>query len=131
LLDPDWGHPLSVRWSAVLAIAAIALAACGGDGGDETCSPSGTRLQVTARDVSFDEDCLAAPAGQPFTIELDNQDQGVQHNVSIVDGDEVLFEGEIFPGVERRTYEVEALEEGTYEFRCDVHPDMNGAFVVA
>ena len=115
----------------MLAIAAIALAACGGDGGDETCSPSGTRLQVTARDVSFDEDCLAAPAGQPFTIELDNQDQGVQHNVSIVDGDEVLFEGEIFPGVERRTYEVEALEEGTYEFRCDVHPDMNGAFVVA
>jgi plastocyanin len=122
---------LSSRWFAVLLTAAGVLAACGGDGGDATCSPSGTQLRVTARDLSFDAECLAAPAGQPFTMELDNQDQGLQHNVSIIDGDEVLFEGEIFAGVERRTYDVEALEAGTYEFRCDVHPDMNGAFVVA
>lgn len=119
------------RWFVVLAVAAGALAACGGDGGDATCSPSGTQLSVTARDLAFDAECLAAPAGQPFTIELANEDEGVQHNVSIRDGDEVLFEGEIFGGIERMTYDVDALEAGSYEFRCDVHPDMNGAFIVA
>jgi plastocyanin len=122
---------MSPRWLVVLTITAAALAACGGDGGDAPCSPSGTQLRVTARDLSFDAECLAAPAGQPFTIELANEDEGVQHNVSIRGGDEVLFEGEIFEGVERMTYDVEALEAGSYEFRCDVHPDMNGAFIVA
>lgn len=119
------------RWFVVLAIVAGALAACGGDGGDATCSPSGTQLSVTARDLSFNAECLAAPAGQPFTIELANEDEGLHHNVSILDGGEALFEGETFEGVGRMTYDVEALEAGTYEFRCDVHPNMNGAFIVA
>jgi plastocyanin len=118
------------RWLVVVATAAGVLAACGGDG-DATCSPSGTELRVTARDLAFDTDCLAAPAEQPFSIELANEDEAVQHNVSIRGGDEVLFEGELFAGVERMTYDVEALEAGTYEFRCDVHPDMNGTFIVA
>jgi plastocyanin len=118
------------RWIVVVATASGVLAACGGDG-DATCSPSGMELRVTARDLNFDADCLAAPAGRSFTLELANEDEGVQHNVSIRDGDEVLFEGEIFEGVERVTYEVQAFEAGTYEFRCDVHPDMNGTFIVA
>jgi plastocyanin len=34
-------------------------------------------------------------------------------------------------GVQSTTYQFRGLPAGTYFFQCDVHPDMNGAFVVA
>jgi plastocyanin len=43
-----------------------------------------------------------------------------------------LFTGEMVTGPGTVTYEVDALEPGTYFFRCDVHPTtMTGTFVVA
>lgn len=98
------------------------------------CRPDGTELSISARDKKFAKDCLAAPAGQAFTIEFDNQDPAVPHNVSIYDtanGNKALFKGEVFFGPNRRTYSVPAQASGTYEFRCDPHDDvMIGAFVV-
>ncbi len=38
------------------------------------------------------------------------------------------FQGDIFAGG-TRVYSVPALAAGTYYFRCDVHPDMNGTIV--
>src|SRR5687768_7245164 len=73
----------------------VALVACGG--GDTaagptpatspsetgpSCVPSGTALTIAAKDLAFDSNCLAAPANQPFTIALDNQ-EAVLHNVAI------------------------------------------------
>ncbi|MGH2580537.1 MAG: apolipoprotein N-acyltransferase [Actinomycetota bacterium] len=89
------------------------------------CEPTGTALAVSARDISFDKPCLAAPAGEAFTIEFTNNDPGIPHDVAIYTDEsatEALFVGEIFQGVETRTYEVPALDAGTYFFRCDV-PD--------
>ena len=107
------------------------------------CAPGGTELEVVALHYergelpTFDADCLAAPAGQAFTIELTNDDL-LEHNVSIyaepgASYSEALFHGELFRGPgETRTYEVPAMDAGTYEFRCDEHlSTMKGVFVVA
>lgn len=98
------------------------------------CAPSGTALRVVAEGIAFDQGCLAAPAGNPFSIEFTNDDPGIPHNVAIYTDPSAatpLFVGEIFPGPDARTYEVPALDPGTYFFRCDVHPtQMTGTFVV-
>jgi plastocyanin len=120
------------------AAAALSLAACGGGGGDgggpnATCSPSGTSLSISAKNLQFDTDCLAAPAGQPFTISFDNQDPGTPHDVSIYSDpgmSQELFKGSVFNGVKTETYHVHPLQPGTYHFRCDVHPAMKGTFIV-
>lgn len=99
-----------------------------------TCAPSGPALSVAAKGKKFDKDCLAAPAEQAFTIEFDNQDTGVPHNVAIYDApgsDKALFKGQIIVGPNTVTYSVPAQPAGTYEFRCDPHDDsMIGTFVV-
>jgi plastocyanin len=111
----------------------------GGGGGAPTgpppCQPEGTELSISAQNLAFDTDCLAAPAGEPFTIEFNNQDT-VPHNVAIYTDEsatEVLFQEPPFPGPETVTYEPDPIEEeGNFFFRCDVHPTtMTGTFVVA
>jgi cytochrome c oxidase subunit 2 len=98
------------------------------------CAPNGTSVKVSAKDVHFSTDCLAAPAKKPFTITFDNEDSGVPHNVAIYSNSsasKVLFRGQIVTGVKTVTYHVPALPAGTYYFRCDVHPTaMHGTFVV-
>lgn len=104
--------------------------------GPPPCEPDGTELAITALNLQFDTDCLAAPTAQAFTIEFDNQDAGVPHNVAIYtdpSAAEVIFQEPPFPGPETVTYEPESIEEeGNFFFRCDVHPTtMVGTFVVA
>ncbi len=106
-----------------------------GAAGLPTCEPSGTELRIVARNIAFDQKCLAVPADTPFTIELVNEDAGVPHNLSIAsdpDWQDVLFTGETFEGVETRVYEVPPLPAGVYRFRCDLHPipAMSGTFIV-
>jgi plastocyanin len=92
-----------------------------------------------AQNIAFDATCLAAPAGQAFTIEFDNQDPSVPHNIDLLAADPSqdpsapsLFAGDLVTGVATATYDVPALDAGTYFFRCDVHPtQMVGTFVVA
>jgi plastocyanin len=98
-----------------------------------TCAPSGTALRIQAQNLHFDRDCLAAPANQPFTLTLNNQENGIPHNVSIYPNGQAgnaLFKGGMVTGVQTTVYRVQGLAPGTYYFQCDVHPDMNGALVV-
>ena len=71
----------------------------------------------------------------PFEIVFDNMDAGIPHNVAIYTDENAstaLFVGDTINGPEVITYEVPALDAGTYFFRCDVHPTtMTGTFVVA
>jgi plastocyanin len=114
-----------------LVVVAVLVAACGGDEPPRaTCHPGGTSLSITADNLEFDTECLAVSPDEAFTIDFDNADQGTQHNVAIYDGDQSLFRGDIIDGGDSTTYEVGPLAEGTYTFRCDVHPQMDGAFVV-
>ena len=98
------------------------------------CTANGTALSITAADNKYDKDCLAVPANQASTIAFDNEDRGIPHNLSIYEDDtasKALFKGEIIDGPKKITYNVPALPEGRYFFRCDPHPEfMYGNFIV-
>ena len=113
---------------------ALAVLAGGGEGGEEPGGEPGAVVALSAQDIAFQPDALTAPAGEPFTIAFDNRDAGVQHNVDIFTDDSFsgtpLFEGELVTGVATANYEVDALDAGTYAFRCVVHPQMVGTLQV-
>ena len=95
-------------------------------------APSGPT--VVAKDLQFDTNELDLPAGAPATVTLDNQDQGVPHNISIFTDDslqDVLFDGEDVVGPATEPYAVPPLDAGSYYFHCDIHPTMNGSVKVA
>ena len=102
-----------------------------------TCAPTGTDLHIEAQDLAFDTTCLAAPAGQPFTIEFVNHD-AAPHNVDIYDKDPAQGGKHLAGGKDANdtiisattTYQVDPLDAGNYYFQCDVHTGMHGAFVV-
>jgi plastocyanin len=106
---------------------------------EPACSPGGTTVEITARAVAFDKDCLAAPADTAFSLAFDNQDPGVPHNVEIFRTPAASERlggakdaGDFITGPDQVTYQVSALPAGTYFFRCDLHPaQMHGDFVVA
>jgi plastocyanin len=94
-------------------------------------------LTVIASGLAFDTDTITLTAGQESTITFDNQDSGVQHNISIYTANpaedpnaEVLFQGDLVTGPTTIDYVVPPLDPGEYYFFCIVHPDMNGAVVV-
>jgi cytochrome c oxidase subunit II len=96
-------------------------------------APSGTVVKISALNIAFEQKEASAPAGVPFQIEFENKDAGVPHNVAIHQGSptgQVMFQGEVFPGVATKTYDVPALAAGTYAFVCTVHPNMTGTLTV-
>jgi plastocyanin len=112
-------------------ILATVLAACGGGG----TSPSATAAaasndanapRIEAKDLMFLQTSVNVPAGKPFALAFDNQ-ENLPHNVAIKDpsGKEV-FTGEILTAVGSTTYQVPALAAGGYTFICSVHPQMTG-----
>lgn len=85
-------------------------------------------VEISADNVEFDTDELQVPAGEPFIIRFENKEP-LPHNVSIFDGTTALFEGEIVTGPTTVDYQVPALDAGTYDFLCEVHPNMTGTVV--
>ena len=95
----------------------------------ESGTPAGVVLTISAQGIAFDTDTLEVPADTPFQIVFANNDAGIPHNVAIHEGSPTgpeIWQGEIFNGVETRTYDVPALPAGTYGFVCTVHPNMTG-----
>ena len=94
----------------------------------EACSPvqNGT-VAVVAEGIAFtDGNCIEAVAGEPFTIEFDNRDEGTQHNIEIFTGPDpsgdTVFEGDLVTGPDQVPYDVPALDAGEFAFNCVVHP---------
>ena len=121
---------------ALCLLVALSVAACT-SGPPPTCHPSGSELHIAvAKGTShvFDTNCLAAPVDQAFSIEFRNDDNSPHgaHNITIISQDsEIVFSGKgIPPGGSSIVYEVQPLPVGTYKFRCDTHPFMNGTFIV-
>jgi cytochrome c oxidase subunit II len=107
-----------------------------------TCPPDGDALRLTAKDTSWNTNCLAVHVGAVFSVTVANLDQGVEHNFAIypslqdgIASSNELFETGKFPGVATKSYQVTAvqsLKPGHYYFQCNVHGvAMAGAFIVA
>jgi plastocyanin len=112
-------------------------------GGPGATPPSGgggaTTFTLVAKNILFDKRSLTVPANTEITIELDNQDPGVLHNVAVYRSKSSttnpLVPGSTsmapFAGPGTKTLSFKTPAAGTYFFRCDVHPDtMNGSFIV-
>lgn len=136
---------------ALLAVTMLALAACGGDDADTngTDSPTeattappgptpddspGDAIELEAENIAFDTNEITVPVATQVVIDFRNQDP-VPHNFAAYqseDADEEIFVGDLITGPDAEiTYTFDApTEPGTYFFRCDVHPEMTGDFVV-
>lgn len=121
------------RTTISVVVGQLALAACSlgqSPTGDTAASPAVTTV-IVARDLAFDASTVRLPSGVPVGITLDNRDPGILHNVSISSPQgNVVFRGATFAGIERRTYRLAPLPQGTFRFICDVHPGMAGELLV-
>ena len=93
-----------------------------------------TVIDLAAHNIAFDMDTITVPAGANVTVDFTNEDDGVPHNFAVYDSNlrsNSIFVGEIITGPAETNYTFTAPDEaGTYYFQCDVHPSMNGDFVV-
>lgn len=112
--------------SAPSAAASATVTPSGSASTEPSGAPAATVLELAALNIAFDPTTLSAPAGAPFQIKFANN-ESVPHNVDIKDTSGAsVFKGEVFSGVDTRTYDVPALTAGTYQFVCDVHANMVG-----
>jgi mono/diheme cytochrome c family protein/plastocyanin len=128
---PAGATPVPDCWSAGLGGGGATPAPGAGPSATPSQAPGGEAIviKLTAQGIAFDTDSLEVPADTPFQIVFANNDAGIPHNVAIHEGSPtgpVVWAGDIFNGVETRTYEVPALPAGTYGFVCTVHPNMTG-----
>lgn len=90
-------------------------------------------LTLAGINSKFDKEELEAPAGT-VTIEFDNQDGGIPHNLHVFKGDdpddESVGETELEVGPVTQTLTMD-LEPGGYFYQCDAHPNtMSGTLTV-
>lgn len=86
---------------------------------------------LSAANVQFNTEELTLPAGEETTLPFDNEDSA-PHNFSIYEAEsaeEDLFVGAEVAGGSSADYQIPALPEGEYYFRCDLHPSMDGTVV--
>lgn len=91
-------------------------------------------LVLTARNIEFDRRALRIQGGQPFTIGFRNEDPiSIVHDVDIRSVAGVTLQDKTpIDGGTQRIYQFDALEPGTYEFICSIHPipGMTGTLTV-
>ena len=76
---------------------------------------------------------LAFQTGTKASISFENSHSGGRHNVAIyadASSKEAIFKGEVITGPARTEYTFIAPARGTYYFRCDIYPNMNGSVIV-
>lgn len=138
---PTPGWPKHVLWAltilvVVAVVVDVGVLRPGGDtaaGGDPGASgpPSGPPppdgdVVLVAEASKFDKADVSVPAGEAFTIGFLNLDASVKHDVAIAGGGVLAFNGEDVVGVGSITYDVPALEAGSYTFLCTFHASMTG-----
>ena len=99
----------------------------------ESTPGAGAVIQVVGVGNVFDVEEIEVEAG-PVTVEFDNQDAGIVHNIHFYEGDDDEGESvaeselEVGPVVQTLTFDVTA---GEYFYQCDAHPTtMTGSMSV-
>ncbi len=97
--------------------------------------PQSVTVDLTAENIAFDMKTITVPAGARVIINFNNKDSGVPHNFAVYTDSSAttaIFKGNIITGPAKTTYTFTAPDnQGTYFFRCDIHPtQMTGQFVV-
>ena len=92
-----------------------------------------TVLEVAGVNSQFDVEDLTAPAGS-ITVEFDNRDSGIVHNIHFYRGSddqgESVAETELESGPIEQTVTFD-VEPGEYYYVCDAHPTtMEGTLTV-
>lgn len=92
-------------------------------------------VNIAAKNIAFNTSTITVPANAQVTINFDNQDQGVQHNIAVYTDSSAktsIYVGKLITGLAKTTYTFTAPSKpGTYFFRCDTHPTkMTGQFIV-
>jgi cytochrome c oxidase subunit II len=99
-----------------------------------SCPSSGNTLQVVAKNISWNTNCLAVNAGSSTSLTVVNDDDGIDHNFAVynsVDRTTRFFQTGRFAGVATKSFTLQSLPPGHYYFQCDVHgPAMSGVFIV-
>jgi plastocyanin len=97
-------------------------------------TPGGSAvIEIAGISSEFDNEEVEASSGT-VTIEFDNRDGGVVHNIHVFegedDGGDSVAESELEVGPVTQTITFEA-QPGTYYYQCDSHPaTMNGILTV-
>jgi plastocyanin len=97
--------------------------------------PPPEAITVVASGLQFDTADLMLTADAAVSLTLQNEDAGIQHNLSIYQDEaatQPIFQGEIFAGPATKVYSfTESAPPGHYFFHCDVHPQqMHGTVTV-
>lgn len=144
----SWGSPataahlasvdgVSPQRSTLLAVVAASLTGLGGCGSDDEPEAGPTscnevvdgEVTIAAVDLAWEPGCLTGPADEPFTIVVDNRDEGVNHNLHLPDAPDEpstsLEQGPVMQELEVN------LAAGEYEVVCDIHPNMVATLEVA
>jgi plastocyanin len=126
--------------AAVVALAGVAFAGCGGNDKKDTAADSndttattapsagGTTLTLVATNFKFDKTALTATAGDSVTFVVKNEADSTEHNLSIED---LKVDKDVEAG-ESAQQTVSDLKAGTYEYHCEYHPSqMTGTLTVS
>ena len=129
---------LLILWQ--LGIFPPAPPATAGGPGASPGAPAGPSLppgaqEVDAKGVKFLQTALTVKAGEAFSIFFRNEDPATTpHDIDIrsADGAQVLKDQPHTAGGESQLYQYDALQAGTYQFICSVHPvaSMTGTLTV-
>jgi plastocyanin len=116
---------------ALVALVAVAasLATCGGPAATIQVDAD---VLITSGSLDFNLSEFTLPADVATKIHLVNQSP-MPHNIAIYTDASVTVPLFVGDAIESRdiVYEVPALAAGTYYFRCELHPEMNGTLTVA
>ncbi len=119
-----------MRATAMLLLAALlaALAGCGAGGTDAPFT--GASVTLRAVGIAWEPTSLTLPAGTPLRIVLQNDDEGIPHNVRVFQGERTFGTSPTVTGIETTEVRFGPLTAARYQFVCDVHPNMIGTLVV-
>src|SRR5690606_36205617 len=88
-------------------------------------------VTITGENMAFDEECFRLRPG-PAEFTFVNADSGVSHNLHVSGPGDVDEATEVERGEVTQVLEVDLSTPGTYDFKCDPHPQaMKGKIVVA